>query len=211
MPSPSALALRPTAESGAGVRRFRPPPLPSARHPAAGPQPSARPLLPRGALPSLVPSLRAPAGSPRPGRAERGGGAGREERAGGGRQAGERRGAALSPDFPEPARSAHSAALRVPAAPRRPAPPFSSRGTPRPLPPVVATPAPAAAPQPLSATSPTLRTHSRDARSRPILSSFLPSLAPARPLQVSLAGRDCLRPLRAAPAPRPAPSPPRTS
>ena len=99
-----------------------------------GPQPSARPLLPRGALPSLVPSLRAPAGSPRPGRAERGGGEGREERAGGGRQAGERRGAAWSPDFPEPARSAHSAALRVPAAPRRPAPPSSSRDTPSPSP-----------------------------------------------------------------------------
>lgn len=177
-PSPSDLPRSRGPGSAASARR--PPPLPSARHPAAGPQPSARPLLPRGALPSLVPSLRAPAGSPRPGRAERGGGEGREERAGGGRQAGERRGAAWSPDFPEPARSAHSAALRVPAAPRRPAPPScTSRGTPRPLPPAAATPGPAAAPQPLSATSPTLRTlPGRASSPHPC---FLPAFPRARP------------------------------
>lgn len=209
---PSALPLgpRPPTYRGAGGRG---PPLPPA---ARRPSP-ARAIRPRGRSPRRGPSSRGglcrpssrpsglqPAAHVQGGRGEE---EGREEGAGGGRQAreGELLGARTSQSQP----GARTRRLSGSPPPRTSLPLLSGYASP--LLPAAATPAPAAAPQPLSATSPTLRTHSRDARPRPVLSSFLPSLAPARPPQVSLAGRDCLRPLRAAPAPRPAPSSPRTS
>lgn len=102
LPSPSALALRPTAESGAGVRRFRPPP-------AAPPQraPSGRGAAALGAAPppaggSAVPRPVPPGSSRQPtsreGGERRRGGEGGES---GGREAGRReKGSCLEPGLP---------------------------------------------------------------------------------------------------------------
>lgn len=156
-------------------------------------------------MPSRVPSLRALACSPHPGRAEGGGGGEGGER-GGGRQAreGELLGARtfqsqpgartqrLSGSQPRPA-TPHLLLLLLSGYPSPP--PSSSCYLGRRLPPSL-----------YSATSPTLGSLlGRASSPHPF---FLPSLTPARPLQVSLLGPDCLRPLLCPPAPSPAPSSP---
>lgn len=145
-PPSAAPAPRPPGESGAGVGA-------SARGPSRahgfGPRgrcPRRRPSS-RGGFAVRVAFLPATGCSPRPGRAE-GGGEGGER--GAGREEGERKGAARIPDFPEPARSAHSATPPVPVSRPRPAAPpppppaplapslqqllGSGRGRPQPLP-----------------------------------------------------------------------------
>lgn len=128
-PSPSALALRPTAEPGAGVRRFRPPP-------AAPPQraPSGRGAAALGAAPppaggSAVPRPVPPGSSRQPTSREGG-----ERRRGGRRERGEGgRREKGSCSEPGPPRASQERALGGSPGPRRPAPPSrSSRGTPRP-------------------------------------------------------------------------------
>lgn len=116
-PPCAAPALRPPGEPGAGVGRFRPGSLSRARLWAAGQLPSAPPLLPRG----LRGPRRVPAGDRLQSTSREGGG--RRRGRGAGREEGERKGAARIPDFPEPARSAHSATLPVPVSQPRPAAP----------------------------------------------------------------------------------------
>ncbi|XP_053434735.1 RNA-binding protein with multiple splicing isoform X1 [Nycticebus coucang] len=171
--------------SAASARARRPSPARAIRPPR-----SPQPLLPRGASPSLVPSLRAGGCSPRPGRAEGGGERGEE---------GERKGAARIADFRACLERALSGSPG-PASQPRPAPHTSSSSSPStPLPLL-----PEAASSPISATSPTLRALSWDARPRPILSSFLPSSPGARPPSPGLPPGARLSP---SPLARPAPSP----
>uniref|UniRef100_A0ABI7YNW1 RNA binding protein, mRNA processing factor n=21 Tax=Boreoeutheria TaxID=1437010 RepID=A0ABI7YNW1_FELCA len=117
------------------------------------------------------------------------GGGGRRRRRRGrreGREERERKGAAWIPYFPEPAWSAHSAALRVPASQPWPAPRTSSSsfglGTPRPLP-----PAPARLGQrpPPAPTRPPPRLSGLPPGTRALAPSFLPSFLPLRPPSLS--------------------------
>lgn len=192
--SPSDLTAEP--EAGVGGSRPRPPRHPPKAH-ARGPRGRCSPRSPssRGGLrrPRPVP----PDHSRQPTSREGGGRRRRGRREG--REGGERKGAAWIPDFPEPARSAHSAAVRVPAAARAPPPSSSSSsspGAPRPLPPAAARlglrspPAPCRPHPQLSGVTPGTRVLAPS-----FLPSFLPSLAPALALQVPRPGPERRRPL----------------
>lgn len=169
---------------GAGVGRFRPRPAAPPRRAPSGPgrQPSAQPLLPRGASPARVPSLRAQACSPRPGRAEGGGGGEGGEK--GGRKAREREllGSRTSQSLPG-ARTQRLSGPSVPAAARaphllfllllsgHPSPPPSSSSYAR----AAAAPAPTRPHPQLSGLRPGTR-----ALAPSFLASFLPSRPPSR-------------------------------
>lgn len=185
---------------------------PSGRRAAAlraAPPPAGGFAVPRPVPPgsSLQPTSREGGGKRRWG--------GREGGERGGRKAGERRGAAWSPYFPESA--SQERALRGSLGPSRTPLPrtssCSSPGTPRPLAPEATTlgqqppPAPRRPHPQLSGFTPGTRSSPH-----PFFLPSFPCVRPlALPLQVSLPGPDCLRPLLCPPAPRPAPSLARTS
>lgn len=188
-PLSAALSRGPRAEREAGVRRFRPRPLPGARLWVAGQLPSARPLLPRGASPSAsCPSRRQPAAHVQGGRREEG-----EERREGGRR---KKGRSLDPGLPRACQEralSGSPGPSVPAAARAPlshhsSPSSSSSssssalGAPRPLPSAAArfglrSPPTPSRPHPqLSGVTPGTRV---------LAPSFLPSFLPLRPPSLS--------------------------
>lgn len=208
-PSPSDLPRSRGPGSAASARRPSPARAirPRGRSPRRGP--SSRGGLCR---PSSRPSGLQPAAHVQGGRREEEGRGGRRERGEGGRQAreGELLGARTSQSQPGARTQRLSGSPPRPAVPHLPpappgvplAPSLQQLLRPGQRPP----PSPSRPHPQLCGLTPGTRVLAPS-----FLPSCLPSRSPARPLQVSLSGRDCLRPLRAAPAPRPAPSPPRTS
>lgn len=192
LPRPSPSDLPRSRGPGSAASACRPPPSPARAYPAAGPQlPGAAPLPPAGGFQAVPRPV--PPGSSRQPTSREGGERRRRERSGG-REAGERRGAARSPDLPEPARSARTRRLSGSPPPRtslpllpgvRLPPPSSSCYARRRRPP----PQPSSADIPNSADS----LLGRASSPRPF---FLPPPRARLPAPGLLAGRDCLRPLR---------------